>query len=240
MKPIIGITTFCDPRPRKTFSSVSQNYVTSVLMAGGIPILIPIINNKDELAYYLDLVDGLLFTGGEDISPLEYGEDPISHVTLVSGERDRQEIDLFKMAYEKHMPILGICRGIQLINVALGGSLYQDLGSQYKGALGHLPADNPVSELYHRVKVDDQSKLYHIFLESEFAVNSFHHQAIKELGKNLKVAACSKEGIIEGIESTDKRYLFGVQWHPEDLSAKYPLFLRLFKSFIEACASDKI
>lgn len=237
MKPIIGITTFNESKPRKDYNSVSRNYIRSIQLAGGLPVLIPVANIEEDLLQYVKQIDGILFTGGEDISPLYYGENPIKELTLTSSERDEYELKLFKKAYDSSLPILGICRGIQLINVALGGTLYQDINAQLTGSLGHLPAENPVNELYHTIDLNKKSKLYEIFREGRLKVNSFHHQAVKDLGNGLTVSALSSDGIIEGVEAVEKDYLIGVQWHPEDLTLRYPLFIKLFESFVKACAS---
>jgi putative glutamine amidotransferase len=235
VKPVIGLTTYYEDKPRRTLTSVSNNYINSVINAGGLPIMIPITNDDWNINKYIDMLDGILFTGGEDISPILFGENPLKQVTYISTDRDTHEIAMFKKAYEKNIPILGICRGIQLMNVAQGGTLYQDIDAQIQGALGHGPMENPVNELYHTVSIQKESILFNIFQTDELKVNSFHHQSIKDLGSDLKVTALSTEGIIEGVESCQKDFVVGVQWHPEDLTAKYPLFLKLFQQFILAC-----
>jgi putative glutamine amidotransferase len=235
MKPIIGLTTFYENRPRRDQTSVSNNYINSVLNAGGLPIMLPIVNDDKDIDRYVDMLDGIVFTGGEDVSPMLYGENPLRQVTYISTDRDTHEIAMFKRAYEKNIPILGICRGIQLMNIALGGTLYQDIDAQIGGALGHGPMENPVNELYHFVKIQRDSRLYDIFQTEELKVNSFHHQSIKDLGTDLRVTALSAEGVIEGVENCQKNFVVGVQWHPEDLTSRYPLFLKLFQGFIGAC-----
>lgn len=236
MKPIIGITTFCESKPKKVYSSVSYNYVKSVQLAGGTPVLIPLVEDEEDLDNYLDKIDGLILTGGEDMNPLSYGENPIKEVTFISIERDEQEIKLYLKAVEKHIPILGICRGAQVINVAAGGTLYQDIPVQIKDALGHCPLENPVYNLYHTVEIYKNSKLFQIFVDSNLKVNSFHHQSIKELGKDLNVTAVSIDGIIEGIEHKLEPFIVGVQWHPEDLTVHHPKFIKLFSALINACS----
>jgi putative glutamine amidotransferase len=235
MKPVIGLTTFYENKPRRNQTSVSNNYINSVIKAGGLPIMIPIINDDMDINKYIDMFDGIIFTGGEDVSPILYGENPLKQVTYISTDRDTHEIAMFKKAYEKNVPILGICRGIQLMNVALGGTLYQDIDAQIEGALGHGPMENPVNELYHSVNIQKNSILYNIFQTEDLTVNSFHHQSIKDLGTDLRVTALSAEGIIEGVESCQKDFVVGVQWHPEDLTSRYPLFLKLFQKFIVVC-----
>lgn len=196
-------------------------------------MLIPIVNGEDSAGKYLDIIDGLLLSGGEDISPLLYGENPIKEMGVISEARDSQEYQLFQEALKLDMPVLGICRGIQLMNAVCGGTLFQDIFSQCKNVFGHNAVETPVDVPYHTVSIEKGSRLYDIFGTHELKVNSFHHQAIKKTAGNFKVAATSQDGIIEGIEDTEKTFVVGVQWHPEDLSAKHTEFLKLFKKFID-------
>ena len=237
MKPVIGITTYIGDK--KGYYSVSGNYVDSVTMAGGIPVCIPVISNEEDFSRYLGLVDGVIFTGGNDVSPLCYGENPISHVNNVSSMRDDYEINLFKRAYAEGIPILGICRGNQLINVALGGSLYQDINSQVPESLGHSPDGISADELYHSIKIGKNSRLHDIFKEDRIFVNSFHHQAIKKLGDGLVISAMSEDGIIEGMESTKEGFLVGIQSHPECLTKRYSMFLSPFRALVSAVGNSR-
>ncbi len=231
-KPVIGITTNKSERS----STITVEYIDSIFAAGGIPVCIPTITNEEDFDNYIDLVDGLLLTGGDDVSPELYGEEPIKEVNGMAVYKDKCEKGLFKRAYERKMPILGICRGNQFINVALGGKLYQDINAQVPGSYGHSPKSFTHDELYHLVNISKGTRLHEIMGEDTLRVNSFHHQAIKTTGENLVVAALSKDNIIEAVESTEDRFLIGVQWHPECLTAKYPEFLKIFKSFTDAAA----
>jgi putative glutamine amidotransferase len=239
MKAIIGLTTFLGGRSRSFLSSVNDDYIYSVSAGGGVPVNIPISHNEEDYDSYIDILDGILFTGGDDILPIYYGENPLKEVDSICSVRDEHEFKLFNKAYEKKMPIFGICRGAQLINVALGGNLYQDINSQIRDSLGHYPSQSSDDELYHSVKIKKESKLWNIFNEDKIYVNSFHHQSVKKLGSNLIATAVSEDGIIEGIESTEDRFLIGVQWHPECLTKRYPTFLKLFRTFIEAANEYK-
>lgn len=232
MKPIIGITTYFGDT--NNASSVSMKYINAIHLAGGTPVSLPIINDEESIEGYMDILDGILFTGGVDIAPYYYGENPIKQLGKICSRRDEFELSLFNRAYSRNLPILGICKGIQLINVALGGSLYQDIGSQLPDSIGHSPSGIKEDELYHSVHINKESQLYEIFGEEEMLVNSFHHQSIKKLGTNLVATAFSPDGIIEGIEGTGEGFLIGVQWHPECLVLRYPQFLRLFRSFVHA------
>lgn len=232
MKPIIGITVPNQVRSKKVYSVINNDYIKSVQKAGGIPVLIPINNNIESVRTYSKKIDGIIFTGGEDISPLLYDENPLKEVLYISEERDNFELELFKEAHEKNIPILGICRGLQLINVALGGNLYQDINFQIPGSYGHMPRYTLRSNLYHSVEIEKDTKLFDIFKGRDLKVNSFHHQGIKKLGENLKAAAVSSDGIIEAIEAENEKFLIAVQWHPENLVEKHCEFLKLFEALI--------
>lgn len=235
----IGITPFKDVKNSREFLSLSYQNINSVRLAGCIPIIIPLIKDEKEVENYLDIVDGILFTGGSDISPSYYDEEPISGINALSPDRDICEHILFKKAVKRKMPIFGICRGCQFINVSMGGSLYQDIYKQKKNVNGHNPNDIKRDELYHSVKIIKDSILFSIFEKEDIYVNSFHHQAIKQLGDGLRISALSSDGIIEAIESNDG-LIMGVQWHPEDLTAKYEEFIKLYKYFAKKCEDNKI
>lgn len=237
-KPIIGLTTY--QRERNAYCVVVTEYIDSVFASGGIPVNIPTINDEDDYDYYIEMIDGLLLTGGNDINPRCYGEEPLKEINRIEPYKDRYEMGLFKRAYDMRMPILGICRGNQLINVALGGSLYQDINRQIPDSYGHYPKEVPDDELYHSVNIAKGSRLYEIMGEEHLLVNSFHHQAVKSMGTNLAAAAFSKDNIIEATESIEDRFLLGVQWHPECLTKRYPEFLKLFKSFNQAASVYKM
>ncbi|WP_301169694.1 gamma-glutamyl-gamma-aminobutyrate hydrolase family protein [Brevibacillus nitrificans] len=230
MKPVIGITTYLTDT---MYSTVSRNYTDSIYAAGGIPVTIPILDQKTSYEEYIELVDGIVFTGGNDIAPYYYGENPVKELHSQSSIRDDYELSLFQSAYDQKMPILGICRGIQLINVALKGTLYQDIHSQIPGTLGHYPKQTASDELYHSVQIKKDTKLYEIFGEERIFTNSFHHQSVKDLGTNLIATAYSEDGIVEAIESTEDQFLLGVQWHPECMTKRHPMFLALFRQFIQ-------
>ncbi|PIE32481.1 gamma-glutamyl-gamma-aminobutyrate hydrolase [candidate division KSB3 bacterium] len=234
MKPLIGITTHYDPRPKRIYCAVSHHYIRSVCAAGGIPIIVPVVEERTTTIEYLDIVDGLIFTGGGDVCPLSYGENPIKEVESFDVERDKFETSLFKGALRKNMPVLGICRGLQLMNTASGGTLYQDIFSQVEHVLGHCPKLLPVDTLYHHVFLTKGSRMADIFASDEICVNSYHHQAVKKVAEGFTVTARAADGIIEAIEHTGKKFVIAVQWHPEDLTVKHPIFLKLFEALVNA------
>ncbi|MGL1893674.1 MAG: gamma-glutamyl-gamma-aminobutyrate hydrolase family protein [Spirochaetaceae bacterium] len=239
MKPVIGLTAFTEPTPQKKRVNVSYHYIESIEMVGGIPIVIPECRHTEMAYVYLDRIDALIISGGVDVSPYLYGENPIKEVDYFSVERDHFEIALVKGALEKGIPVFGICRGIQIINVALGGTLYQDIFVQTEAALGHNPISMPVDRLYHNVIVEDGSALRTLFKNKSFLVNSFHHQAIKEFGTDVIATAYSEDRIVEAIEIKNNKFVYGVQWHPEDLTMVYPEFKALFQHLIDLALEKK-
>lgn len=233
MKPRIGITTWTEQKPRAPYLTLSQNYLDSVVRGGGSPWPIPV---GADAAAYLDALDGLVLSGGEDIWPRFYGEDPLPAVSYADPARDRWEVSLVREARRRQMPIFGICRGHQLINVALGGTLWQDLPTQRPGGLGHYPPDLPMDELWQELRlVPGRSRLRAIFGQDTLEVNSFHHQAVKDLAPGLRATAHTADGVIEAFEADTEDFLLGVQFHPEALTARYPAFVELFRAFVDAC-----
>lgn len=193
-------------------------YFESVLKTGALPIMIPFVE-ESKLREYFDLVDGILFTGGEDISPKEYGAPAHEKLGPVSEERDRVELALMSWTLAERKPCLCICRGLQILNVAAGGTLYQDLPSERPSRIAHRdPSAAPWTNEAHSVEIASQSRLSKILGAGTAKVNSLHHQAIKDLGRGLKVCGTAPDGIIEAVEAADgDRFLLAVQWHPETL-----------------------
>ena len=198
--------------------------------------MLPITGKNEVIDEYLKIVDGLFFTGGNDIDPLIFGEDPIKQIGGIEYARDEFEMKLFKKAAEGNMPILGVCRGEQVINVGAGGTLYQDIYTQREGTNGHSPKFMSGGYAYHRVKIMKDSKLYKILEKEETNINSFHHQAVKDVAEGYKVTALSGDGIIEAIESENHDFIIGVQWHRELMFERYPEFLKLFEALVEAAS----
>lgn len=211
-------------------------YVRAVESAGLTPIIVPPFANPDLAAQILDSVSGLVLTGGEDIDPSLYGATPHPELGPVNSSRDLTELALIAAARERRVPTLAICRGIQVVNVGLGGTLVQDLPSQHDGADEHELDDERHARV-HSVRVDPTSHLANIVGTQSFDVNSIHHQAVDRLGDAVRVSARAEDGVIEGVESDDPDWwMVGVQWHPEELTTTpEPWDRRLFAAFAEAC-----
>ena len=214
------------------------DYCRSVVLAGGAPLLIPLELGPDAWHSAYERLDGILFPGGVDVNPRHYGEQPHPHLGDVDDALDEAELLLARWALADRRPVLAICRGIQLINVAAGGTLYQDLPSQVAGILCHAcyPPTYPRDSRAHIVDVARGTRLSAILGEGELWTNSRHHQAVKDVAPGFAVTACTSDGMIEAIERVDAPFLIGVQWHPENLAAADPQMLVLFRSFVQACA----
>jgi microsomal dipeptidase-like Zn-dependent dipeptidase/gamma-glutamyl-gamma-aminobutyrate hydrolase PuuD len=227
--PIIGITGNFGEKG----CELAQGYYLSVLKAGGTPIVIPPHNEHEALLTLLDDLDGILFSGGGDINPLLLGEEPLPQLHSVCPQRDEAELFLAREAFHRQIPMLGICRGIQVMAAALDGKIYQDIYAQHKGqgagskkqeecsmstvqcSMVKHSQDMPREFASHTVRIEEGSLLHNIMGCEELAVNSFHHQAVSEAGPHLRVSAVSPDGIIEAIESSEHKAILGVQWHPE-------------------------
>jgi putative glutamine amidotransferase len=218
---------------------ISQDYCKAIAAAGGIPVFLPPIAD-DMLPDLLESLDGILFTGGVDIHPSEYNEQPHPLLGTVDLERDKFELALFGQVWNHtDLPVLGVCRGLQLLNVALGGTLWQDLPSQRPSHVHHSQTDHRYKAV-HPMKVDPESRMGGL-LPRVLAVNSLHHQGIKELATGLRAAAWSPDGLIEAVESPDHPFRMAVQWHPENLvHANYPEFMALFKGLVDHARERKL
>lgn len=227
MKPFIGITPKKENIKNRPHVTLPEAYVHAVERTGGIPFIIPILSERTEIINVAKRLDGLLLSGGDDIHPEFYNERPLLELELSPEERTVFEIILLKEVLKLNKPVLGICLGIQLINVALGGNLYQDIPLEIPDHLNHREK--------HKVRVEKNSLLYKIIGEEEITVMSGHHQAVKSTGKGLLPVATSPDDVIEAVEMKDYPFLLGLQWHPErDLEDKYTV--RLFKAFVDAAS----
>jgi putative glutamine amidotransferase len=232
---IIGITTFRDSKPGELARTHLNNaYINAVVRAGGIPLLIPTGTPSIGFAELVDRIDGFLFTGGGDVNPSAYGKDMHTSIRGVDDARDELEFGLVKHIIAKKKPLLGICRGFQLTNIALGGSLYTHLADQYPGALSHARYPGlPRNLIAHTVDVESGSRVGEILGTTSIGVNSLHHQGIDRLGEGLKPVAHAPDHLIEGWELEDHPFAIGVQWHPEAMPESHQM-LSLFKALVNA------
>ena len=243
-RPVIGIATQTLPgipgeRPRCWV--MGHRYVEALSQAGAVPWLIPLMPHApDVTAALCDKLDGIFLTGGVDVDPSRYGEP--RHPLCGTTDPDRDAIELFLLdhAVKTGKPVLAVCRGLQILNVAMGGTLYQDVLAQVPAALKHDYFPTPLSPsrayLAHPITVDTSSRLGHILGEPVVPVNSMHHQAIKQLAAGLRPTATAPDGIIEAVEGTGRAFVVAVQWHPEELADTQPGMGRLFTEFVASAA----
>ncbi len=236
-RPLIGLTATVYDHPTKhiAMAALNHSYAEAVLAAGGIPLLIPAITPPEEATALLERLDGVLLTGGGDIDPIHYHGQEHPAVHNVIAARDAIELALGRLAVARKVPVLGICRGIQVLNVAMGGTLYEDVPSQYGESVRH-PRDNTTERalLAHRVRVAPESRLAALLGTTSLEVNSLHHQAVQALAPGLRAVAWAEDGLIEGAEIPDHPFAVAVQWHPEVLFADHPPHAGLFRGLIEA------
>jgi putative glutamine amidotransferase len=240
MKPLIGIT--CSRTVGGAWGQYSlghfmdyiyEEYCQAILSCGGAPVIIPVTQDTETFKTVFDRLDGLLLSGGPDVNPKFYGEQPLPTLGEVDEGLDQLEMEAARFAFRKNLPILGICRGIQVLSVSQGGALYQDIPSQVRDSIGHAQkADKSV--LTHSIRIERGSRLYNIFKKKEIWVNGKHHQAIKDLAKGFVISAYATDGIIEAIEYPSKKFVIGVQWHPEGTWENDVYSKRLFRAFVQA------
>lgn len=210
-QPVVGITGNFGEKG----CELAEGYYQSLLQAGATPVVIPPFTQPEALLTILDRVDALLLSGGGDLNPLYLGEEPVPGLGGINAKRDLAELLLVRLAFDRQVPMLGICRGIQVLTAALGGSLYQDLTSQYGQPLIKHSQDLDRTQASHTVTVEPDTLLAQLFTQKQLPVNSFHHQAVREPGPHLRVCAHATDGVIEAVESNAHKSILGVQWHPE-------------------------
>lgn len=227
MKPKIAITV-CGLTENRQF--VTNAYIQSVRYSGGLPLIVPLVKSNTAISEYISLCDGFLFCGGEDITPLLFGQEPLDKL----GKTDIT-LDIFQLRFMRNVllsgkPILAICRGMQLLNVACGGTICQDISLKQKDCINHMQ-HSARKDISHKVIVKSGSLLHRLVGKIIFT-NSFHHQAVDMTGKGLIASAHTSDGIIEGIELTDYSFAVGIQWHPEAMYRSTPAMRKLFSAFI--------
>lgn len=232
MRPLIGITMNLEEQGRRNLNILDLDYGRAVIEAGGIPV--PILGIEDMIPHIVKRLDGFVFSGGDDINPRFYGERPLNGADIRPSPdaRTRFELKLFSAAAKRGRPILAICHGMQLVNIALGGSLYQDIPLQFDKHTNHA-ARKKGEKVYHRVSLLEGTRLSKILNAGHIRVRSAHHQAVKNPGRGLALAGLSADGVIEALEGRGRDFLVAVQWHPEktpdDIYTK-----RLFRAFVDA------
>lgn len=232
MRPLIGVIPLVDPA-RESYWML-PGYLHGIERAGGLPLVLPLTGGEEELGQLAAVCDGFLFTGGHDVDPARYGEEPLGIPLELCPERDAMEFRLLELLLPTDKPILGICRGLQLLNAALGGSLYQDLPAQRGNAIEHRQKP-PYSRPSHEVRVVPDTPLRALTGADAILVNSCHHQGVKTLAPPLSVMAIAGDGLIEAVYLPDKRFVWAVQWHPEFMPVGDEISARLFRAFVESC-----
>ncbi|WP_442599799.1 gamma-glutamyl-gamma-aminobutyrate hydrolase family protein [Neobacillus sp. D3-1R] len=233
-KPIIGITgAYVKHNQHMEGVYIHQDYHKAVAANGGIPIILPF-TTPETNKEMLQLCDGIILSGGEDVDPQFYSQDPHLHLGATIPERDLVEMETVKYVLENNIPLLAICRGIQILNVALGGTLIQDIPSQVTEPIQHSQLVDRGRDT-HWVTISKESKLYQIFGSEKIRVNSLHHQAIDKVSDELRVVARSADGIVEAVEYIHPTtFTVGVQWHPESMTSTNVLMNQLFSEFIKS------
>ncbi len=235
--PIIGVFADTMSCNKGGFGDVTRQYINAAYIsavedAGAVPFIIPVSNDLEKTKKLIDLCDGLLFPGGEDIAPGYYGENPHKNLGEIRPEVDKFLFHSLLYALEQRKPALGICKGMQMMVVATGGSLYQDIYSQREEETFLHCQSGRRTYGVHQVQIDKDSRLFQILETGQIATNSMHHQSVRTLGKGLRLSAHTEDGIVEAVESLDGR-LIGVQWHPEEMVPESGAMKRLFKNLVQ-------
>lgn len=232
MKPIIGLSPLYDKEKKGLW--MRPGYLDVLYACGAIPLVLPFDSDKVDVEQVLSLCDGLILTGGADVDPRLYGEEPMEQCEETQPIRDALEVRLLDIALFEDKPVLGICRGCQMLNIYNGGTLYQDLATQIPGSLNH--AMTPPYEMpCHRVTLEKGEPLHELLQIDEIPVNSIHHQAIRRLAPTLVPLARAKDGVIEAVWMPGKRFVWGVQWHPEWIWNIDERQMRIVQRFVDAC-----
>lgn len=243
MKPLIGVpcSTLLEEREKevKHFELAFAD-TRAIDLAGGVPVGIPLGLSEEALRDAFQHIDGLLSTGGADVHPRHYGAELDPSCGPTDPVRDKTELYLMRLALQNIKPILAVCRGIQLLNVAQGGTLYQDISTKLRTSINHDQPDERAKDYIHNIQVEPGSRLEKILGTSSLRVNSLHHQAIERLAEGFHAVARADDDVVEAIEPDDGRFIVGVQFHPEHLVEQDERMLNLFKVFVTECARSKM
>lgn len=238
--PLIGITcstSALDPHAANPQERLNTAYAKAVWAGGGVPILLPNLPNGEPGIAAVSRLDGILITGGVDIAPSIYGQEVVNDTVETDPRRDAAEFPILAEALRRDLPTLCICRGIQSLNVQLGGTLVQDLPTQKPTGISHRQTE-PRPQATHSVDVVSGSLLARVTGELSFGVNTFHHQALDDLGAGLSVTAAAPDGIVEAVELVDAEFLLAVQWHPEEMIKTSAACLKLFEALAKAASGN--
>ena len=241
MRPVVGITcsltasSIGDSIYTLERNIIARDYSRAIEYAGGTPLLIPHVGDIECINQYLGVLDGLVLSGGGDIDPLLFGQEPHQNLGSVDRVRDEMELQLTQKALDQDLPILAICRGIQMLNVAAGGTIYQDIAAEMPQPTLRHSQSGAGWYASHTIDIISESRLFQIFDSPTARVNSFHHQAVREIGEGFIATAKAKDNVIEAIESPTRRFALGVQYHPEMMWEHHPEVLNLFTAFLKAC-----
>ena len=242
MRPLIGITCSREVggawgkySPGHYMDYTFDEYSRAICSSGGAPVIIPVAQSRESLLTIISSIKGLILSGGPDINPRFYGEETADGIGEIDDELDRMELAIAKIAFEKNLPLFAICRGLQTLNVSLGGTLYQDINTQIPDVIKHAP-NTQKSVNTHTIRIEKQTLLFDIIKRRKIWVNGKHHQAIKDLAPGLKISAVANDGIIEAIEYPTKKFVIGVQWHPEGTWKEDTHSKKLFRAFVKVAA----
>lgn len=237
MKPVIGLTASMEVD--QSVYTVTNRNVKAILKAGGMPVILPYFLEEADVQQIADEIDGLYATGGYDIDPTLFGEEPHPGLGTIIPARDQSEIKLMKKLMERKKPILGVCRGSQTLNIAAGGDMYQDIYAQIDETLLQHRQKAPMEHMSHYVFVEKDSLLYRITGKEKFKINSYHHQANRDVSGDFRISGKASDGIVEAVESKELPFVLGLQWHPEATTAIDDTpSVKIYKAFIEACATE--
>jgi putative glutamine amidotransferase len=242
MTPLIGITcgtSSLDLHAKNPQDRLNTAYTRAVSLAGGAPVILPNRPDSSVIGAYLDRLDGLLLTGGFDVNPRLFGEKTLNGTVEIDHLRDDAELPLIRAALQRDLPIFAICRGIQTLNVCLGGTLYQDIPSQIPSHILHVQSE-PRPTTTHSIEIESASRLADIVRARSMPVNSMHHQALKDVAPGLVVVARAEDGVVEAAEVAGKRFVLAVQFHPEEMVGNSEGARWLFAAFVEECSSDSV